>query len=365
MRTTESIFRAALVADRDWRVATDRLVAQLGRRRADTIGFLYATDYHAAALPAIFDRLSAATGITNWVGTIGLGVIANRNVAFDCPAIAAMLGHWPADQISLFDSVASDDWADTTNGMATAIIHLDPRNRRAEALLGTITDQSGAYLVGGITACRSPFYPQVAGLVTDGGASGVLVSPKTPIAIGVAQGCRPIGPARTVTAADDGMILELDGGSPLEALLIDLSAAGVSDLKSLSQSLHAGLVVPNSDRGDYLVRSLTGLDAERGWLSIGEAVSPGGRILFCRRDRHAAEEDLVATASGLRRRLPEVSGALYISCVARGGELFRSAEEEVALLQDALGDLPLIGFYGNGEIAGERIYGHTGIIALF
>ena len=45
--------------------------------------------------------------------------------------------------------------------------------------------------------------------------------------------------------------------------------------------------------------------------------------------------------------------------------LFESATEEVALVQSALGDVPLVGFFANGEISGERIYGYTGVLALF
>ncbi len=34
-------------------------------------------------------------------------------------------------------------------------------------------------------------------------------------------------------------------------------------------------------------------------------------------------------------------------------------------MQSALGEVPLVGFYANGEIAGDRIYGYTGVLALF
>ena len=30
-----------------------------------------------------------------------------------------------------------------------------------------------------------------------------------------------------------------------------------------------------------------------------------------------------------------------------------------------LGDFPLIGFFANGEISRDRLYGHTGILTLF
>ena len=35
------------------------------------------------------------------------------------------------------------------------------------------------------------------------------------------------------------------------------------------------------------------------------------------------------------------------------------------IIQSVLGDIPMIGFYANGEVAGDRIYGYTGVLALF
>jgi small ligand-binding sensory domain FIST len=46
-------------------------------------------------------------------------------------------------------------------------------------------------------------------------------------------------------------------------------------------------------------------------------------------------------------------------------EHVRSANEEVELIQSVLGGIPIIGFYANGEIAGDRICGYTGVLALF
>jgi small ligand-binding sensory domain FIST len=38
---------------------------------------------------------------------------------------------------------------------------------------------------------------------------------------------------------------------------------------------------------------------------------------------------------------------------------------EVGLLQAHLGEFPLVGFFANGEIADNRLYGYTGVLELF
>jgi small ligand-binding sensory domain FIST len=58
-------------------------------------------------------------------------------------------------------------------------------------------------------------------------------------------------------------------------------------------------------------------------------------------------------------------GGLYYSCVARGPNLFGDESEEVSMIRQALGDFPLVGFFCNGEISHNRLYGYTGVLTLF
>ena len=51
--------------------------------------------------------------------------------------------------------------------------------------------------------------------------------------------------------------------------------------------------------------------------------------------------------------------------MARGAALFGTAGEELETIRHHLGDVPLVGMYGSGEIAGDRIYGYTGVLSLF
>ena len=69
--------------------------------------------------------------------------------------------------------------------------------------------------------------------------------------------------------------------------------------------------------------------------------------------------DLKRRAGGTPR------AGLYFSCVARGPNLFGESSQELRMIRDALGAFPLAGFFGNGEIAHDRLYGYTGVLALF
>jgi small ligand-binding sensory domain FIST len=61
--------------------------------------------------------------------------------------------------------------------------------------------------------------------------------------------------------------------------------------------------------------------------------------------------------------------ALLFTCNGRGTRLFAQPDHDAAAVQDALGPLPLAGFFANGELGpvGGRnfIHGFTASLALF
>jgi small ligand-binding sensory domain FIST len=72
---------------------------------------------------------------------------------------------------------------------------------------------------------------------------------------------------------------------------------------------------------------------------------------------------MLARLTGRMKLAPR--GALYHACVARGRHMFGEDGAEIAILREALGPVPLVGFFANGEICHNRLYGYTGVLSLF
>ena len=123
--------------------------------------------------------------------------------------------------------------------------------------------------------------------------------------------------------------------------------------------------MPGSDTGDYTARNIVGIDRKNGLIAIGDTVERGMELIFCRRDAAAARKDLESILLSLKQALPQARGALYYSCVARGEHMFGSRGAELQLIGQALGEVPLVGFFCNGEISHDRLYGYTGVLTLF
>ncbi len=372
-----TIAHARVAQGTPWRQALAACIERLGPVPAGAnLGFLYATDAFAADLPAIVEALKERSGIRDWVGSIGVGIAAADQEYFDEPALALMVAALPPSAFRLIDNFGGAErdadsalaraavWA-KDQGPTVSVVHADPRNPRLTGLVEGLAEATSGFLVGGLTSSRGAI-EQVAGKVVEGGISGVMLANSIAIATGLSQGCSPIGPSRTITAAERNVAFEIDGRRALDVLREDIGDVLSRRLERLGDYIHAALPVVGSDTGDYLVRNLAGIDTQRGWVAIGELIAAGDQIMFVRRDREAAEADLVRMLARLKRRAPAApKGGLYFSCVARGPNLFGPGSAELAILRRELGAFPLVGMFCNGEISNNRLYGYTGVLALF
>jgi small ligand-binding sensory domain FIST len=284
----------------------------------------------------------------------------------------------PSDSFRLFaatDDPAADlprqhaGWIETAQP-SLALVHADPRC--TDLIQATIDagTASGAFLVGGLVShrCETPLLAGDGGpdALGKAGISGLLLTPEVSVATALTQGCIPIGPVRRIDEARDNVVMAIDGRPALSVFLDDIGPDLARDPRGLGGIIFAGLPVQGSDTGDYLVRNLVGIDPRQGWVALGAEVAPGDPILFCRRDPDSARADLDRMLRQLAGRLqgPPKAG-IYVSCIARGAALFGEPGVETGMIRDRFGDIPLVGFFANGEISRDRLYGHTGVLTLF
>jgi small ligand-binding sensory domain FIST len=138
------------------------------------------------------------------------------------------------------------------------------------------------------------------------------------------------------------------------------------------------------------VRHIVGLDPARQAVAVGDTVMAGMQVAFCQRNVQAARADLMRVGAEIREELEpqsmglqtataladfladaaphpqrRIAGAIYVSCVGRGGAYFGGPSAEMQVLRRALGDVPLVGFFAGGEIAFNQLYGYTGVLTVF
>jgi small ligand-binding sensory domain FIST len=331
----------------DWR----RCVAALGRPGRG-LGFVYFTDALLDDSAEILATLRSETGVSDWIGSVGTGVIATGTEYQHGPAMAAMVADF--DSFSVFSGRSPLKGSEVAH---FGVVHADPA---APDVPGLVSDMSSkiatGYLVGGISSSRSRTV-QIANGVLSGGLSGAVLGEDVAVATRLTQGCTTYPGRYRVTECDDNIIVKLDGRPALDVLL--------EAVRGEKAQLLVGLPVPGSDTGDYTARNLVGIDPKNKLIAIGDTLEPGMQILFCKRDAAAARKDLENILLSLKKAVPRPRGALYYSCVARGEHMFGRRGAELDLVKQALGEVPLVGFFCNGEISRDRLYGYTGVLTVF
>ena len=346
----------------------ERLAGVIGRAN---LGFLYVTEPFAADLPSILTFLRETTRVESWVGAAVPGLCAGSQEIRGGSAMAVMLGHVPEGAFRLFSSTDAADFAPRLGGWAQAsapalaLVHADPRQGGLPATLDSLAEGIG-FLVGGLVA--SGDHPtQVADTVMPGALSGLLVGGAVQAVTGLTQGCTPIGPTHIVTDGWGNVVASLDGRPALEVFKAEAGELIARDLARAAGYIHAALPVEGSDRGDYVVRNLIGLDPTHAWLVVADEIRVGQRMLFVRRDPVAAQADLARMLDDVRRRLMGrvPLAALYVTCIGRGEHMFGERGAELSMVRESLGPaVPLIGFFANGEISGQRLYAYTGVLTV-
>jgi small ligand-binding sensory domain FIST len=368
-----SPFRYAHAAGDHWQDIVAEVIDQLGSASGN-LGFLYVTDAVNPHLDEILERLRDATGVEHWVGAVGIGICATGIEYYGRPAIAVMLGVFPDDAFRVFPSIVKglDGFDALSRGWLGSaqpylgLIHADPANPLTESLVKQLAERtSTGFLVGGLASSEDNARV-IADGVTEGGIAGVMFTDAVAVQTSLSQGCSPIGPHRTITEAQRNVLVTLDGRPALDVFKEDIGEILSRDIARVGGYIFAGLPIPGSDTGDYLVRNLIGVDLQQKLLAIGDLVEEGRELMFCRRDAGTAREDLSRMLAHLKARLSgPPRGGVYVSCLGRGANLFGDDSEELKQIRDELGDFPLVGFYANGEVSQDRLYGYTGVLTLF
>lgn len=403
------LFAHAHATHPDWRMAIALAAAQIDAQRSSaadvhiqqaTLGWVYFSDHYLPHAHALLADLQQRWPGTAWVGGVGVGIAANGVEYFDEPAIALMLADLPREHFCLYSGHRPLRRAPRGFVAATAQVHADGSTGDLSELISDLSACTATgYLFGGLASARQQVV-HIADGVFEGGLSGVAFAPEVGLVSRVTQGCQPIGPVRCVTRGERNQIAELDGEPALDCLLRDL---GVNEreprtalpriretLAGLSDASDDVLSRPGQFGADTRVRHIVGIDPVRRGVAIADDIEPGVQLAWCRRNTEAARRDLTRICAEIREELePEaltveaalalqgaqadrmphparrMAGAIYVSCLGRGGAHFGAPSGELAIVQRALGDVPLVGFFAAGEIARRHLYGYTGVLTVF
>lgn len=383
-------FGDGVSGDADLAVAAERAAVQalepLGGQQPDLVCVFVCTP-DPDGVDAAANRVLALSGARHAIGCSAAGVIGAGQAIEQAAAVSVWAAVLPGVTIRTFDlavlqsadGVVVMGMPDRQDDDQVCLLLGDPFSFPAEQFVEqTNTTMPGLPVVGGLASgVGGPGSTRlvVDGRVVDRGAVGAMLSGPIAVSTVVSQGCRPVGPSMVVTAAEGRALVGLAGMpalDKLEQLIGDLSA---DDQALVSGGLHLGVVMDEyaheHERGAFLIRNVLGVNREKRTIVVGDAVSVGRTVRFQVQDAQAAGDDLRSRLASSRRAAPfhQVEGALLFSGTGRGESLFASADHDVAALRDYFEQVPVAGFFANGEIGPVRgrnhLHGFTASIVTF
>lgn len=120
--------------------------------------------------------------------------------------------------------------------------------------------------------------------------------------------------------------------------------------------------------GECQLASLISSQAES--VTVAKAIKPGMWLAWGIRDTQAAQQNLATQIESISTILPAVPKfGLLFSCMGRGPYFYGGIDQDIELIKQYYPGMPLIGFYGNGEIAPvagkNELLQHSVVLGLF
>ncbi|MFA5891982.1 MAG: FIST N-terminal domain-containing protein [Actinomycetota bacterium] len=336
---------------------------------------------HRDAAEDIAGVLRDCFGRAEIAGCVAEGIIGGARELEHGPAVSVWAADLPGTRVEAFalefddENASYSGWPRELPFGSTLILMSDPFTFPVVHLLAQLNEQQpGVQVIGGVVSGvheERQVRMFLGGEVRARGAVGIAVSGQARVGTLVSQGCRAIGEPMIITRADRNLIFELGGQRPVDRIRDIWSKVEPAERALMANGpLFIGRVVDeyktDFGRGDFVVRNVMGADAEKGFIVVADVVEVGETIQFHVRDPRAADEDL-------RQMLGSVSsptsGALLFTCNGRGSNMFEEQDHDAAAVHKGLGEVPLAGFFANGEIgplSGQNfLHGHTASLAIF
>ncbi len=341
------------------------------------LAIVFASGGHVAGLNDVASGLTELFGVNTVLGLSVSGVVSGGREVETGDGLSVWIGDTGPVRPLRLEAI---DSGRTILGLPSDIAEesivlllVDPFSFPVDSLIDALAEAHPTVrVVGGLaSAGRSPGENTLVldAASYDGGAIGVILPPgvATPV---VSQGCRPIGQPWVITDGSGQMIRQLGGEPAMDRLQAMIDALSDEDRVLAARGLHIGIVANEQsekfDRGDFLIRSLMGVDRSSGALAVGDAIEVGQVVQLHVRDAASASEDLW---DQLTRAEITPQGSLVFTCTGRGTHMFAEPHHDAATITEVFSEIANAGMFCAGEIGpvGPRnaVHGFTATMLLF
>lgn len=329
------------------RIATPALAAQAVESAMKKSGIkspsavlLFLSAEFAADPESAIKAAAKAASCTQIIGCSATGIFTEEDWILDSPAAAAMVF---SDTTSLT----------TAKGEANAPLFLTLA--APSAMNSTWLNKPGLRFGGisGDAIGQGPFSVWENGKgATQGYCEAIIKNAK--VAVAASHGLKAISAPQSITKTRGHDLLAVDDFNATTSLN---RAWQQSDKHDQTLPYHQLVAIYANEQdtlnqGEYNVATIITSDDSNGTITLSKELHTGDWMCWALRDVNSAQIDIVKTATRLGQQLKDdPTFAILFSCLGRGPSFYDGSDQDLELLKTLFPTLPIIGFYGNGEIA--------------
>jgi len=337
--------------------AVERALERAGLTRANSV-LLFLTPHFAPNPESALRAAARAAGTLQITGCTGAGVLTDEEWLLDAPGAAAMVFGGPLKM----GTPEQDD---------EPILSLCTPSGMTADWLDSETPRLGA--VSGDLFGHGPFRVWSLTRIVEGGRVDTVIEGAHGV-VQASQGMRALTAPIEVAEVQGLDLLKL-GNYPALNVLVQSLPQHVPNPDALPLHLILGGVTfgdPDTAirEGRYRLNHIVSANLRDRSITLSHPLAPGERLFWAMRDALTAEREFRAT---LDRTAAELGAApdfgMLFPCMGRGPHFFGNRDRDLDLLRGRFPGLPVIGFYGNGEIApldgANHLYQYSATLGLF
>lgn len=187
----------------------------------------------------------------------------------------------------------------------------------------------------------------------------------------VSESIKPLSPIMQINRASEHSLYEVGLEPACDNLLSNVLHAEPNDLFGLLCAVSESNDRESIEQGFFKLHHLISVDQDKQVVRLSGSVKAGKFMFWAARDVLTAEQnmqDQLQSAKACINAPPEF--ALMFPNIGQGPEFFGGVDKDLLAFQQTFPKTPLIGFYGNGEIApGYQLAGlirhYSTVVALY
>ncbi|MDH5648121.1 MAG: FIST C-terminal domain-containing protein [Gammaproteobacteria bacterium] len=340
--------------------AVKKALDRAGLSQANGVLLFLTPEYASDPIPALRAAAKAA-GCLQIIGCTGAGLLTEEEWVLDSPGAAAMV---------FGNHIHLDIPSTRLTNEELRLSFCTPAGMTAD-WLDTPAPRLGA--VSGDVFGQGPFVVWSGGRINDGqhvdtvvkGATGVLLASQ-----GVHALTSPIEVAEV-----EGYDVRRLGNYPALNVLVQSLPEQVREMKRLPFHLIMGGVTIGDPAtairdGRYRLNHIISANLTDQSITLSHPLHPGERLFWAMRDALTAEQAMQTSIKQAEQQLgtrPDF-GFLF-PCMGRGPHFYGNRDRDLEVMKSRFPGMPIIGFYGNGEIGpldgANHLYQYSAVAGLF